>query len=242
MKKIVILAAGKGKRMGAEIPKVLIPIKGKPMIEYLIESIIASGVDDKPILVVAPDNIELFKKTLSGYDCLYALQDQPLGTGHALSCAKDYLENADGVISFYGDHPFVKPETIKRLSDCCSGVITMMTTEVNKFDGWELNFIQWGRIVRKNDEIEAIVEYKDASEEIKSIKEVNPGFYCFNNEWLQENIDKLKNNNAQGEYYITDLVHLAFEQGHKIKSIKIDTKEAMGINSQQELEIAKKII
>ena len=241
MKKVVVLAAGNGRRMNSDLPKVLVPLKGKPMIEYLIQSIIDSGVDKKPIIVVSPDNIEIFKKALANYNCIYALQKDQLGTGHALACAKDYLARADKVISFYGDHPFVKAETIKRLADNCSGVITMMTTEVENFDGWEHNFFQWGRVIRKSREIEAIIEFKDANDETKQVKEVNPGFYCFDNSWLWKNIAKLKNNNAQKEYYITDLVKMAFEQKHKINSIIIKPKEAMGINNKEELELAENL-
>jgi bifunctional N-acetylglucosamine-1-phosphate-uridyltransferase/glucosamine-1-phosphate-acetyltransferase GlmU-like protein len=136
MKKIVILAAGKGKRMGAEVPKVLVKINGKPMIEYLIKAIKQSGVDQEPIIVVSPDNKDIIQKTLRRYKLKFALQDKQLGTGHALACAKKIIgKNVDDIICFYGDHPFIKSATIKRIAYSHNGPITMMTTGVKDFKG-----------------------------------------------------------------------------------------------------------
>src|SRR3989344_2049751 len=103
MKKIVILAAGRGKRMNCELPKALIKLKGKPMIEYLVESCIKSGVDASPIIVVSPNNKEIISQALTKYNCRYAIQKEQLGTGHALSCAKDFVDEAvDHIICLYG--------------------------------------------------------------------------------------------------------------------------------------------
>lgn len=243
MKKIIVLAAGKGKRMGGELPKVLAPLAGKPMIERLIQAIIKSGVDSRPIIVVSPDNQSIISKALEQYNCRYAIQDRQLGTGHAVNCAKELVgEEASDVICFYGDHPFVKPETIKNLAESRQGIITIATTIVPDFNDWRKNFYHWGRILRYNGRIEAIIEFKDATDEVKNIKEVNPGFYCFNSEWLWQNIKELTNKNAQGEYYLTDLINLAFRQKEKINSISIDPREAVGINTPEELEIAKGLI
>ncbi len=242
MTKIVILAAGNGTRMGANMPKVLVPLKGKPIIKYLIESIIKSGVDKQPIIVVSLDNKDSISRSLDKYGCLYAVQTEQLGTGHALACAKDKIsEEADQIICFYGDHPFISPDTIKRLTNNSQGVVTIMTTIVNDFDSWRQNLYYWGRIIR-NHRIKEIVEYKDAAEEVRKLKEVNPGFYCFKNDWLWGNINKLKNNNVQREYYLTDLIKIAFEQGIKINSLTINPKETIGINTKKELEIAETLI
>ena len=243
MNKIVILAAGKGTRMKDELPKVLVPLKGKPMIEYLIKSIFDSGVDNNPVIVVSLDNKELINNALKNYDCKYAPQDKQLGTGHALACVKDLIdESADNIIVLYGDHPFIKPKTIKELIKVHTGKITMMTTEVEDFNDWRKNYYSWGRIIKEGEKIKAIKEFKDASEEEKKIKELNPAFYCFSAEWLWKNIKKLENNNAQKEYYLTDLIKIASEQNIKISSIKINFNEAIGINSKEELEIAEKLI
>lgn len=243
MNKIVILAAGKGKRMKDELPKVLVPLKDRPMIEYLIKSIFDSGVDNSPVIVVSPDNKELIKNALKNYDCKYVVQDKQLGTGHALACAKDLIsERGENIVVLYGDHPFIKPETIKELIEAHTGEITIMTTEIEDFNDWRKSYYSWGRIIREGDKIKAIKEFKDASEEEKKIKELNPAFYCFNSLWLWENIKKLENNNAQEEYYLTDLIKIASEQNIEINSIKIDFNEAIGVNSKEELGIAENLI
>lgn len=243
MIKVVILAAGKGKRMGAEVPKVLVPIKGKPMIEYLIKSIKKSGIDKVPVIVVSPDNKEIIQKALRRYKCKFALQDKQLGTGHALACAKKVIgKNVDHVLCFYGDHPFIKPTTIRRIGYSHNGVITMMTTGVKDFKGWRKNFYHWGRILRNYGHIKAIVEFKDADEHIREVREVNPAIYCFNAKWLWKNLKNLKNDNAQEEYYLTDLIKYAFKQKERVESFPIDAEEAMGINTKEELKVAKRLI
>lgn len=230
--------------MNASLPKVLVPLAGRPIIEYLIRSIIESGVDSRPILVVSPDNKEIIRKALSVYNCDYAIQEEQLGTGHALACARSLFgPEIKNVISFYGDHPFVRAEAVKKLADSHQGVITMVTVKLDDFEDYKKNFYQWGRIMRgKDGEVKKIVEFKDATEAEKEIKEVNPGFYCFDKNWVCANIDKLKNDNKQKEYYLTDLVGLAFSQGEKINTITIDPRQAVGINSPEELAIAEKLI
>ena len=243
MNKIVILAAGKGTRMKCELPKALIKLKGKPMIEYLVESCIKSGVDASPIIVVSPNNKEIISQALTKYNCRYAIQKEQLGTGHALSCAKDLVDEAvDHIICLYGDHPFFRAETIMKLSQSHNGPITMITTEVGDFNDWRKCFYYWGRIVRKDGKVKENVEFKDASEEIRKIKEVNPSMYCLANSWLWENLTKLRNHNAQHEYYLTDLVKLAFEQNLSINTFNIDVKEVMGINSPEELAVAETLV
>ncbi len=243
MKKVVILAAGKGKRMGADIPKVLVKIKGRPMIEHLIRAIKQSGVDKKPIIIVSPDNKQIIQRALSKYKLKFALQDKQLGTGHALACAKGVIgKNVDNIICFNGDHPFIKAATIKRIAYSHNGPITMMTTGVKDFKGWRKNFYHWGRVLRNYGHIKAIVEFKDADSKIKRVREVNPAMYCFDAKWLWKNIAKLKNNNSQQEYYLTDLVKQAFGQGLRVEPFPIDPEEAIGINTKEELKIAEKVI
>lgn len=239
--RIVILAAGQGTRMKAELPKVLVPIKGKPMLEYLVKSVIASGVDKNPIIIVSPSNEDLIKKALAGYPCQYAVQDKQLGTGHALACARKLVGDVKRLICFYGDHPFVSASTIKQLAKSSNGPITMMTVKLPDFSDWRVGFYQWGRLIRIDGQLKAVIEFKDSDEGTKMITEVNPGFYCFNCQWLWHNIDKLKNENAQGEYYLTDLVKLAFEQRLNINTIPIKAEEAIGINTKEELDRVEKI-
>jgi len=162
MNKVIILAAGKGTRMKSELPKVLVKIKGRPMIEFLVDSIINSGVDKKPVIIVSPDNSDIIQKSLRNYDCFYAIQKEQLGTGHAIACAKKVVgKNIDYIISFYGDHPFIKAETIKKLSLSHNGAITMITTAVKDFKGWRKNFYHWGRIIRSGAQVKEIIEFKD---------------------------------------------------------------------------------
>lgn len=242
--KTVILAAGKGKRLGQPFPKALTPIGGKPILQYLIESIKASKVESLPVVVIGPDMPELCADF--GEKCDYARQIEQLGTGHALMSAKENVQDSDAVIVLYGDHPFISTETIDRLIDRHAygdNAITMMTVALENFDEWHCAFAHWGRILRGEDgHIKGIREYKDASEEERAIMEVNPSLFCFDTKWMLENIDALKNENAQGEYYLTDLVEMAVEQGKRISSLEIRPEEAIGINTPEECKVAESVL
>ncbi len=243
MTQIVILAAGKGTRMGSELPKVLVPLNGKPMIHYLMESVLAAEPKLKPIVVVSPDNREIISRALSDYQVNYAIQEQQLGTGHAVASARELVDiKAKNILVLYGDHPFLKTNSIKSFLELSPEALTIMPTLLPDFTGWHHNFYGWGRIVRNEaGEVEAIVELKDASDEEKLITEVNPGFMCFNKDWLFKNIDKLKDDNKAHEFYLTDMVKIAFEEKFKVETIIIEPQEAMGINSPDELKIAENI-
>lgn len=243
LNKVVVLAAGKGKRMNSELPKVLVPLKGRPMIQYLMDSIVESGVTDRPIIVVSPDNEQIIAAALSGYDCEYAIQSEQLGTGNAVSAARPLVPNStESVLVLYGDHPFIKAETIKKMAEIKPNPLLVLPVKLDNFEDWRQVFNHWGRFTRnKQGEIESIVEFKDASDLEKNITEVNPGVLGFNNAWLWENINKLRNNNQQQEYYLTDLVKIAFSEGLKVASLIIGASESMGINSVEELEIAEKL-
>jgi bifunctional UDP-N-acetylglucosamine pyrophosphorylase/glucosamine-1-phosphate N-acetyltransferase len=245
MIQVVILAAGKGKRMGGEKPKVLCEVGEKPIVERLVDSVLVSGVTSRPIVVIGYGT-EIIKKYL-GTRCNYVLQAEQLGTAHAVFCAKDFLAGVDDVLVLYGDHPFLKPKTISDLAIAHQGsrnVLTMMTVKLKNFDGWCRIFEDWGRIIRGEDgEVRAIVEKKDATPEELKIVEVNPSFFCFKSWWLWENLSKLSRNNAQGEYYLTDLVQLAILQNQKIQALAIfDPVEAVGINNPEQLELARSLI
>lgn len=242
MNRIVILAAGKGTRMNSDLPKVLTLVNGMPMIEHLLNSIVMSGVDAEPIVVISPENGDLVKQALHGYKIKYAVQAEQLGTGHALGCALPHIsDNCRKVLVFNGDHPFVKLGTIVSLTEG-KGEVTMLTTTVADFTGWQKLFYHWGRIIRENEEIKRIVEFKDSSEADKEIKEVNPAMYAFDLLWLKENINKIETNNMQKEFYLTDLVGLAFEQNIKISGVPVDAREVVGINSREELEIVEGLL
>jgi bifunctional UDP-N-acetylglucosamine pyrophosphorylase/glucosamine-1-phosphate N-acetyltransferase len=247
MTRIIILAAGKGTRMNSELPKVLVPLNGRPMIKYLMDSVVAAKVDQKPIVVVSPDNKEIISEALKEYNVEYAIQDKQLGTGHAVACTQEVLEQAevkvDKIIVLYGDHPFLKSESIKKFASLSPEAVTIMPTNLIDFAGWRQNFYRWGRIIcGANSKVEKIVEFKDASEEEKLVTKVNPGFMCFNSAWFFKNVSDLKNNNNQQEYYLTDMISIAFDQGHEVGTLDIEAHEAMGVNSLEELTIAESLL
>jgi len=244
--KIIILAAGKGTRMKSVLPKVLETIKGKAMIQYLLESIKKSGIKSRLVIVVGYGKEAVIKTLGNGYD--YVIQTEQLGTGHAVIMTQKILENnAENIMVFYGDHPLISPETIKKLKDThirSGGKITMATFTVPDFEDWRSVFYKnFSRIIRdESGNIIKDVQFKDASDEEKKVQELNPCYFCFESKWLWENLKKINTDNAQKEYYLTDLVKIAMKEKHKIQSINIDPHEALGINSKEELENLEKII
>ncbi len=244
--RIVILAAGKGKRMGIDIPKVLVPLEGVPVLHHIMRSVRAAGIDPRPVVVVG-ENRPLVEASLreSGFEAEYAVQDGQLGTGHAVRAAQAAVEGAESVLVLYGDHPFVSPATIRnivRLHAEEGATLTLATLTVPDFEGWRVSFADFGRIIRGADgRIERIVEKKDGTEGELAVRELNPAFFCFDGPWLWRALAQLKNENAQGEYYLTDLVKLAMTEGAKISSVAIDAKEGAGINTQEHLAAAHEI-
>lgn len=237
---VLILAAGQGKRMGAgDLPKVLVPLKGKPMLGHLLEAIKNSEVCDKPTIVIGK-GAEKVQETF-GENYKYVLQEEQLGTGHAVKVARDALKDATDVMVLYGDHPLVSAKLIKNIVSnhlIYKNVLTMATVTPPDFNGWRSEFKSFSRLVRDdNGVIVKDVQARDASPEQLKIRELNPCFFCFKADWLWENLEKVNNNNAQQEYYLTDLVKIAIRQGHEITTVDIDDpKEALGINSSEQLK------
>ncbi len=215
------------------------------MVERLVDSILESGVTKRPLVVIGYGT-EIIKKYL-GTKCNYVLQTEQLGTAHAVSCAKDYLEGVKNILVLYGDHPFLTAKTIGELArahEQNGAVLTMMTVRLPDFDGWHKIFGDWGRIIRgESGNLKAIVEKKDATEEQLKITEVNPALFCFRADWLWENLPKLNCNNTQGEFYLTDLVQMAILDGQKVETLAINNPaEAVGINNHEQLELARSLI
>jgi len=239
--KFVILAAGKGTRMESDLPKALAPLVGKPMIVHLVESLRAVSME-KPVVIIGHKG-DLIRQEL-GDSAHYVLQNEPLGTGHALSQAQAACGSAKNIVVLSSDQPLIKSNTILECitrHNILNAKITFTTTEVNDFEDWRKYFLTHGRILRQDNEVQGIREYKDATDEEKNIKEVNTGCcYVFDSIWLWENIKNIKNTNAKGEYYLTDLIELASKQNHKIETLKIDAIEALGANSKEELEMLQK--
>lgn len=240
----VILAAGKGRRMGnPKVPKVLTMLKNKPLILHVLEQVDKINQLIKPVVVVG-FGAEKVKGVL-GSDCFFAFQKEQLGTANALLSAKGKVK-AENIVVLYGDMPFIKSESLLALLKLhfkTGKKISMLTAQVENFRGLYSGLINYGRVLRGvGHEIVGIVEYKDASEHQKQIKEINPGVYAFKTEWLWENLKKIGNKNRQAEYYLTDIVELAISQGEKVASLMVPANEVIGINSREDLERAEKIL
>lgn len=230
--------------MQSELPKALATVKGKSMIKHLLEAVAESSVDPRPAIVVGYKKELVMEALGDAYD--YAIQEVQLGTGHAVITAKDILEKNEHVMVLYGDNPFLSPLTIKKLAEKhlnSNSVITMGTVTLPDFLDWrEFFYTNFSRIVRDaNGKIIKSVEFRDASDEEKEIKEVNPCYFVFKTKWMLENLQKINNENAQKEYYLTDLVKIAMEENLEISSINIEPREALAANSKEELELLERI-
>ena len=239
---IVILAAGKGTRLGGNAPKVLVMLKNKPLILYLMHELHYRQLI-KPVVVVGfgADKV----KGVLGNDAVYAYQEDQKGTAHAVMAAKKQIR-AENILVLYGDMPFIKADSLRelmRLHHKKDAAVSMFTTRVPNFEGINKTLEHYGRVVRNfENNIIKIIEYKDASPKDRTIKELNPGIYMFKTKWLWENIKLIKNKNAQHEYYLTDIIEIAISQGLVINSLEISPKEVVGINSAEDLELAEKIL
>lgn len=240
--KVVILAAGKGTRMKAEVPKPLVVIAGKPMIGHLLDRVEEAGIDTRPAVVVSPDGLELFQAAL-GDRVDYVLQTEQLGTGHALKTVRSVCEGANNVLVLYGDHPFIEARVMHQLVALAAQnpqALVMLTATVPNFEGDYAGFMRWGRVLRNvDDQVTALREYKDASEAEREIKELNPAIYVFPSPWVWENLDLITNQNAGGEYYLTDLVARARDTGRAIVTATVDAMQVIGINTPEELKRAE---
>ncbi|MEA3399002.1 MAG: NTP transferase domain-containing protein [Patescibacteria group bacterium] len=241
---VIILAAGHGKRMKSETPKALTLLNRKPLINHVLEAVKKSEVCNDPIIVIGLKGDQV--RNSLGQDYKYAIQDKQLGTGHAVISASSLYNEEDVVLVLYADHPLISAKTIKSIIETHKkerATITMATTIVPDFNDWRQGFINFGRFVRdEKGEIIKIVEAKDATEEEKEIKEVNPAYMCFDAKWMWSNLKNLKNNNTQEEYYLTDLTGMAFNEDKKISSIQINPQEALGVNNKKQLELVEKLI
>jgi bifunctional UDP-N-acetylglucosamine pyrophosphorylase/glucosamine-1-phosphate N-acetyltransferase len=241
---VVILAAGHGKRMQSDLPKALIPLGNSTLIEHVLEAVRASGIESVPIIVVGQKKEQVIEALGSTYR--YAVQHEQLGTGNAVMSAEALLSpTATSVLVLYADHPYIAPETIRALLEAretSGSKIAMATVTLPDFDDWKSAFLGFSRVKRSPEgAIVGVVEAKDATEAEKTILEVNPAYFTFDKAWLLEELPKLKNQNAQAEYYLTDLVKMAFEEGLAVPSISISPREAIGANSKADLEIAEMV-
>ena len=244
--KIIILAAGKSTRMKSESPKALAMLKNKPFLSHILDTIKELDPKIKPIIVVGHKK-EMIKEAF-GESHIYAEQKEQLGTAHAVMSAQKAIDSSHKIILVIStDQPLVSKETLERIISTQikeNPTMTIATVTVPDFEEWRTGLNHFGRIIRGNDNtIKGIIEFKDANEEERKIKELNPALYAFDANWLWKNIDAIKNDNIQAEYYLTDLIKIAFEQNKKIETIEItNTLEAFQPNSKEELEVLEKLM
>ncbi|MEG1448503.1 MAG: bifunctional UDP-N-acetylglucosamine diphosphorylase/glucosamine-1-phosphate N-acetyltransferase GlmU [Oscillospiraceae bacterium] len=236
----VILAAGDGKRMNSNKPKAVCEVLFKPMISYVIDVCHDCEIDD--ICVVVGDNSEYIKEVLPK-NAQTVLQSERKGTGHALMMAKEYIKNsqADDVIVLYADAPFMTKEVMENAFERhhqTDGDMTIITANLN-------NPFGYGRIIRDHGIFRGIVEEKDTTETQKQITEINSGTYIFKSKFVLQYLDKIKSNNAQGEYYLTDLASIGLLEGKLVVPFKAKNNDiVLGANTRKDLyslnEIARK--
>ncbi|MDT9587573.1 MAG: bifunctional UDP-N-acetylglucosamine diphosphorylase/glucosamine-1-phosphate N-acetyltransferase GlmU [Candidatus Arsenophonus melophagi] len=231
---IVILAAGKGTRMYSDLPKVLHLLAGKPIIQHVIDTALALNADN--IHLVYGHGASLMKLALVNQPVHWILQEEQLGTGHAMQQAAPYFSDQEDIIMLYGDLPLITKETLERLIDAKpDGGIGLLTAIVNKPTGY-------GRIIRKKEQVVGIVEQQDIKEEQSKINEINAGIFVANGGDLKRWLKKLNNNNAQNEYYVTDIVSFAHEEGRPINTINpIKLSEIKGVNNYLQLSVLERI-
>lgn len=236
-KTALILAAGEGSRMKSKTPKVLHKMCGKAMIAHVLDAAKGAGVEKN--IVVIGKGADLVKKSIESETVTTVLQEERLGTGHAVMCAVEELPESGQVMVLCGDTPLITGESLDAFMEYHikeENVVSVLTAVYDNPKGY-------GRIVKdEQNRLLKIVEEKDADEATKAIKEINSGMYCFDAEFLKENVVKLTNNNAAGEYYITDLIGMAVEQNRKTGSFSVnDSREIMGVNNRVQLAEAEAV-
>ena len=242
MAKSIILAAGKGTRMKSDTPKVLHQIFNKTLLGYVIDAVNNTNMADENYVIVGHQAEKVEEYVNANYNnAKTVLQSPQLGTGHAVSMVCPYLENFDGeVIILCGDTPLITSDTLETFIKAHRELNSDITVMSAVFD----NPTNYGRIVRNPDNtLNSIVEEKDATAEQKSIKEINAGIYCLNWAKVKNSFSQLKTNNAQGEYYLTDIIQWGNENGLNVNAHILERNEEIyGINSKLNLAEATKIM
>jgi bifunctional UDP-N-acetylglucosamine pyrophosphorylase/glucosamine-1-phosphate N-acetyltransferase len=229
--KVIILAAGKGTRMRSKLPKVLQPLANQPLLAHVVSTSEKLGADN--ILAVIGHGADQVKETIQSEHLHFVLQQEQLGTGHAVQQAVDHFQEEDDVLILYGDVPLTRKETLEgllgQLND--QAPLALLTTNLDDATGY-------GRIVRnERQQVTEIVEEKDASNEQKHIKEINTGIMAAKGKWLKQWLSNLSNDNAQGEYYLTDIIAMCVSDGFHVETAQpVSLMEVLGVNNKQQLQ------
>ncbi len=225
---VIILAAGKGTRMRSSLPKVLQPLAGRPLLGHVIET--AKKLNAQNIITIFGHGGDLVQQAFAQENVQWVEQAEQLGTGHAVKVTLPVLPS-DGVsLILSGDVPCISQETLEKLlavsRETGIGLVTLTLADATGY----------GRIVRENNKIQAIVEHKDANDTQRQIQEINTGIYCVSNAKLHQWLPRLSNNNAQGEYYLTDIVAMAIADGLEVASVEPERAfEVEGVNDRVQL-------
>ena len=225
---VIILAAGKGTRMRSNLPKVLQPLAGRPLLGHVIDT--AKKLQADHIITIYGHGGALVQNAFAHEQVQWVEQAEQLGTGHAVKVTLPVLPHEGVSLILSGDVPCITEQTLQKLLDVSRetqiGLVTLTLADATGY----------GRIVRENGKIQAIVEHKDASEAQRQIQEINTGIYCVSNAKLHEWLPKLSNNNAQGEYYLTDIVAMAIADGLEVASVEPELAfEVEGVNDRVQL-------
>lgn len=231
---VVILAAGKGTRMRSQLPKVAHPIAGRPMLSHVIDS--ARALDARRICVVYGHGGELVREQVPAPDAVWAEQAEQLGTGHAVAQAMPHVSE-EVVLILYGDVPLIRPDTLRDfVGRVALDRLALMTLEMDEPGAY-------GRIVRNAaGEVQAIVEFKDADDTQRAIREINTGILACPRAFLADALPKLSSNNAQGEYYLTDVIAMAVKAGLTVEAVQPQFAwEVDGVNDRVQLARLERI-
>lgn len=231
---VIILAAGKGARMCSDYPKVLYPIAGKPMIEHLVNTVLSLKISN--IYLVYNRDLVLFKSKFKIKSLHWIFQKNQLGTGHAVKQVLPYFTDDENILVLYGDYPLVRKKTLKKL------IQLNLNKQIGLLTAFLKNPTGYGRVIRKNGSVFKIVEEKDIKKNQREICEINTGVLIVDSNDLRRWLNKIKKNNSQNEYYITDIILFAYNEGYKINVIHPEKKSEMeGVNDLMQLVSLERI-
>lgn len=234
---LIVLAAGKGTRMNSDLPKVMHEVAGAPLFAHALAS--GAALEPERAVLVVGHGAEVVGKAAADLDpdITIAVQEEQLGTGHAVAQARPALDGFDGdAIVLYGDTPFIRPETLKAMAAERAAGADVVVLGFEAADPG-----RYGRLIVNNGALERIVEFKDASDEERAVTLCNSGVVAANAQTLFELIDGVGNDNASGEYYLTDIVEVARTNGLTARVVTCDEAETLGINSRAELAAAEEV-